>query len=455
MKPFLTLAGAEEILSQLPSLRQCYGSDTASSEQRAVAALDLVEGYGRLHLFDRAIDWLEALSPPSEDEWGPWLVRRYYLVAASAWLDRQEAVVAARYLEKVRGLDLSLDQERSLLALTVRHSLLFQSADSFAPLERAFRHLRHHPDARWLARFLLWRAQWQVSQTRTEEAQATLKKALTEAEGVGALDLQLEAWLALATLPGLGRTKAVRAARTALAKAQSGDIPAAEAEALRVLSELTSSPKETESSRLFRNYFTGLRALEQRLARWDRLSGDEDRKVLEAADQDRRRRDADLLASIVGRLAHHPDLSRSLDDLYQPLRRLMAADVFGIALWVAEQNVLDYALFMEEGLRTRVGLIPVDSERSLGAWCFRTRKSVRINDIDKEYSGYLKELSRLADHRPKSMLFQPLVFEDQPLGIITVQAFSRDAYGPEAESQLAVIASCVSLRLQVGPRSPI
>jgi transcriptional regulator with GAF, ATPase, and Fis domain len=240
----------------------------------------------------------------------------------------------------------------------------------------------------------------------------------------------------------------------ALAKAQSCEVPVAVVEAQWTLSRLTAGPRETEASRLFHAFFEDNRSLDAVLGQWDRAARDADVRLLEAAGQDKRRRDAELLASIVGRVASDADLSRSLDELYQSLRTLMASDVFGIALWAPEQKALDYALFIEEGRRTRVGLIPVDSTRSLGAWCFRSQKAVRINDIDREYGGYLKELSRLADHRPKSMLFQPLLAEGRALGIVTVQSFARDAYGSEDEANLAVIAACVSLRIQVGSLSP-
>lgn len=454
MQVFLNAAEAASIQSQLPELRTRFGSAQASPDERVSACTEAARLYGRLGLTDRAADWLRAAANVSEDSLSSHVFYRYHAVASWLWLDRGDGQAAARSLDCLkRGTVSSLEDERLVLAGAVRLALLQSPFDAFAPLERAFRHLRSHPSPLWLCRLLLWRARWLSLQGRTDEILPTVKKALAEALKAGDLEAELQCLLALAQVPGLSKSKALRATRTALEKALAAEVPAAAAQAHWVLSRLTAGQKESESSLAFQAFFDEDQGLKDRAGLWDRLARDEDARVFEESGRGQRRREAELLAAIAGKLSAEPDLSRSLEGVYQPVRSLMAADVFGIALWAPDQAALDYALFIEDGRRTRVGLIPVDSTRSLGAWCFRARKAVRINDIDREYGNYLKELSRLSEHRPKSMLFQPLLSDGDILGIVTVQSFLRDAYGPEAEAHLAVVAACVALRLQGRSRS--
>lgn len=453
MPPYLTAAQAAEQQTRLAGFRTVYSSESAPVDERLSACCDLVQAYQRLGLGDRAADWVRWGASLCDESAPHGLQARYHLLCASVWLDREDWLSASLSLERLSTLrPVGVEQEREWLAAQVQLAL-GSGGEPFAPLEKAFRHLRHHPSPFWAAAFWGWKGRWLAAQDRLDEASLAFKRALVEAErsqDVGAILLAL---LDGAESPGAVKAKALRAAKAAVELADGADVPGARARAQALVSRLTGGRKESESSLAFQASFAADREESHRRARMDREAREADLEILEASRQGRRHREAQTLASIASRLASEEDLSHCLDALYLSLRTLMAADVFGIALLSEGGEALDYSLFIEEGRRTRVGLIPVQSPRSLGAWCFRERKSVRVNDIDREYALYLKELSKLSEHRPKSMLFQPLVAGKEAVGIITVQAFAKGAYGPEAEAQLAVVAACVSLRLQSPKRS--
>jgi len=253
----------------------------------------------------------------------------------------------------------------------------------------------------------------------------------------------LEAQLEAAGMSG--RSKAAALAGQALDRAVAEDLPAAEAAAGALLSRWAGKP--AEALERFRASVDADRRGADRHAAWDREAREADRPLLEELEAEGRTWDARLLAGIAEALTRPSSLAAALDAVYPPLRRLLSADIFGVALWLPDRRALDYALFIEDGVRTRVGMIPVDSPRSLGAWCFREGRPVRINDIDREYGQYLKELSRLTDHQPKSMLFLPLTAHGSCWGIATVQAFGRHAYGPEELARFTVVAGLLSLRI--------
>jgi tetratricopeptide (TPR) repeat protein len=447
LTPYLSRTALDELVSRLPALRSRY-QEALGRGDPASAALDLTAAYRQLGLSDRAQGWLKVAEAQGGPESGPAAFRLAAETAALA-LAFDDAPVLARAVERLKGWGgLGLEEERLVLALQVRLSLLSSPAEAFAPLERAFRHLRHHPSPVWASRFLRWRATWFDHQNRLDEAYVAAKKALAQAQGSGDAGEELACWLLLAHRESTPRPKALRAAQTAVELARDGGFTSAEAEAHRALSRLTAGPREAEPLKAFRTAVDQEKEWEARQRAWDRQARAEDAALLGASGEGRRVTDAQGIAVIAGILSRGQDLARSLDEVYPWLGKLMTADIFGVALWEPGQAALDYSYFIEEGRRTRVGLIPVGSHRSLGAWCFRHRKPVRVNDIDREYRTYLKELSRLAEHRPKAMLFQPLVSDRGLLGIVTVQSFAREAYDTAAEAHLGVVAAVLALRLQ-------
>ena len=448
MSPYLSRTVLENLFSGLPAMRLRYRSALDGGDPTS-AALDLAETYRQLELGERAQGWVRvAESHAGSDAGGAQAFR----LAAEAGLLAQaldDAPATARAVDRLKALEgLGLDEVRVVLALQVRQSLAFAPGEAFAPLERAFRHLRHHPSSLWAARFLRWRAQWFDQQHREEEAYTSAKKALLQAQAAGDGAEELACLLLLAGGGFTPRPKALRAAQSAVELAREGEYPSAGLEASLVLSRLGAGPRDSEALKTYRTAMDQQMDLEKRRRSWDRESRRDDSTLLDVSDEGRRVQDAQKIAGIASILCRGQDLARSLDEAYPLVCQLMAADIFGVALWEPGQGALDYAFFIEEGRRTRVGLIPIGSPRSLGAWCFRHRKPVRVNDIDGEYRSYLKELSKLAEHRPKAMLFQPLVCDRGLLGIVTAQSFSRDAYDAASEAHLAVVAAVLSLRLQ-------
>jgi len=443
MNRWLTRLQRETLLEGLTGLREgLFVSGGAEGE----GATALVAAYRRLGLGARALEWVRRWPGEGREFGRP--TGRWWLEAAWVHRDAGDLERAQRCLE-AWGLEPEADLDpcpawelQAVLALDRT------PAEAFAPLERALRHLRKFPSTPWLVRFSLLRVRWFLAQGRGPEASAlarrTLALARTDEDPLG----ELEVLAVLATEPGASRAKARRAAQAVEEAADRLEVPEARVWALGLLASEELWEKEVEGLRAYRRWREALGLEARDREALDRRCQDLDRAFLARRDEVRRLQASGRMADLARSLAVIPTLAQALDSLYGPLGDLMAADIFGVALWVPEKRCLDYALFLEQGHRTSVGLIPVDSRRSLGAWCFRHGEGLRVDDIDLEYSRYLQELSQLADHRPKSMLFEPLVTDRGVVGVVTVQAFARGAYGPEAQARLRILASLVALRLQ-------
>lgn len=420
-------------------------AEAAHTGGRREAALALAQGYLRWGLGERAAPWVAVVArleaeEPTLEPWAPLLEAWQTLVAAN----RSSAAAS------LARLGLGPVHSQALAAeLSVGLTLLARPEDGFAALERALRVLRRESEPLSWARVLLEKGRWLIEAGRGKEATVPLRRAQTlalEAQRVG-WSLEAAWWLAV----GGGKTRAATAVLKVLEAARAAAEPVTAARACRFLADQASRPAAALA--YFREAVDWEARAALRRERWSAEAAEADGELLRSFEDERRSGEARHLARLSHILSRSGGLAEVLDAVYPVLQRLVPADIFGVALWVPDRKVLDYAYFLEAGVRTRVGTIGLDSPRSLGAWCFRERQPVRINDIDREYGRYLKERSQLSEHQPQSMLFLPLEAAGERLGIVTAQSFGRHAYGPDELNRLTVVAGLLALRLYGWGRS--
>lgn len=146
-------------------------------------------------------------------------------------------------------------------------------------------------------------------------------------------------------------------------------------------------------------------------------------------------------------------LQRVLDIVYQRLQTLMPTDSFGISLYNEEKNLLEYVYLVEDGKPTEGFSISLDSTMSLAVACFKQRQGILLNFSDDDVFGYVDGLQFRGSPSRGAGMFQPLIMEDECLGVITVQSYQEQVYNDKTLDVLEVLSPYLSIAIQNARKS--
>lgn len=159
--------------------------------------------------------------------------------------------------------------------------------------------------------------------------------------------------------------------------------------------------------------------------------------------------DIDLISNIGRKLTSNLKIEKNLNVIYEEVRELMEADVFGIALY--KNNLLYYDLFIVDGNLKDYGSVALEEE-TFGGWCYKNKKNVLINDIEKEYNKYISsksnELGNCNFKDIQSLVFCPIIIESKVIGILSVQSYNKNAYNKNDIKKLEILTSYIAIALE-------
>jgi len=142
------------------------------------------------------------------------------------------------------------------------------------------------------------------------------------------------------------------------------------------------------------------------------------------------------------------DLISINDIVYGYVKSLMTCDAFGIGLYNAENNQIEYIGFIEDGSKIENFVKPLEKKNSLSAWCFNNQKVVLINDIEIEYSNYIEQIPDLSTKvQAKSIIHIPLFTQESKIGLIAVNSYKKDTYNQQDLINLQSLAYYISIAL--------
>ncbi|GAB3458591.1 hypothetical protein GCM10027321_14460 [Massilia terrae] len=163
--------------------------------------------------------------------------------------------------------------------------------------------------------------------------------------------------------------------------------------------------------------------------------------------------------SEIGRmLTANLDSEAIMTTLYEHVRALMPADVFGVGIQYPERGVLAYPFTMAHGRRCP----PLErslAEPQLAAWCVRHGREILLGDAESECIHYLPPHrpgglapmvlpgAGMAEDAPHSVIMVPIVVGSRVLGLVTVQSFERQAYERVHQDMLRTLSAYVGVAL--------
>jgi len=154
-----------------------------------------------------------------------------------------------------------------------------------------------------------------------------------------------------------------------------------------------------------------------------------------------------LLHGIGSELTSTLDLEEIGRRLHDRINELMSADVFGIAVYREEEQLLDFTLVIEDDQRITPFTVPVSSEDSFGSWVVRHREEICLNDADRLHKQYVLHRKPFTARNCRSIVFLPLELERRIVGVLTVQSHRRNMYNSEKMAILRLLSPYIAVAL--------
>ena len=163
-----------------------------------------------------------------------------------------------------------------------------------------------------------------------------------------------------------------------------------------------------------------------------------------------------VLSQIGKEITSTLNLDTILNTVYEKVNELMEANVFGIGIFIPEEQSIDYRMAIEDGRRYTPYRREMDNKNQFPVWCIENNKEVFINNVQKEYINYISEYSEVLNAKlddgsnfksPVSLIYLPLAVGEKVVGLITVQSFREGAYTLRHLDILKTLASYTSAAL--------
>jgi transcriptional regulator with GAF, ATPase, and Fis domain len=158
--------------------------------------------------------------------------------------------------------------------------------------------------------------------------------------------------------------------------------------------------------------------------------------------------DIKLTAEITKDIASSLSVENIVSTVYEKVNNLMSAESFGIGIYNPLTESLQFPGFIEQSHKMDFFEFFLNDKERYAVWCFDNEKEIVINDVEVEYSKYLKvRLAPLGGHSPLSLIYLPLFTKEKKIGVLTVQSFSKHAYSEFHVNILKNLALSIAIAL--------
>jgi DNA-binding CsgD family transcriptional regulator/transcriptional regulator with GAF, ATPase, and Fis domain len=126
-----------------------------------------------------------------------------------------------------------------------------------------------------------------------------------------------------------------------------------------------------------------------------------------------------------------PDLSLEevIAVLYASINQLMDAYQFAVGLYDEAVGTILFKGMIENNMQLPEVIVDVFEENRLAPWCVLNESEIFINDLDAEYSRYVKKIPYpKVGSPPKAALYVPLRMNEKVVGLITVRTIHKHVY---------------------------
>lgn len=157
----------------------------------------------------------------------------------------------------------------------------------------------------------------------------------------------------------------------------------------------------------------------------------------------------ELLSKIGRDITANITIESLLESVYKKLNSLMDVSIMGFGLYRQEKGIIEFPRIITSEKKLDSVIIPYDEKFCLAAECLKENKEIIINNFEEEFSNKPEYWNPpLKGKESVSMVFIPLIYNDQPLGVLTVQSPQTHAYNDYHLNILRNIAIYTKIALE-------
>jgi serine phosphatase RsbU (regulator of sigma subunit) len=143
------------------------------------------------------------------------------------------------------------------------------------------------------------------------------------------------------------------------------------------------------------------------------------------------------------------DINMLVQVLHKHVSSLMDATVFGVGIPNESNQRMEFKNFIDNNTVMAYHAENLEDDNKFSVWCYKKEKPVIINDLSVEHKKYVKvmNIDFTDENLPKSLIYLPLHYEGDNLGVLTVQSRKTNAYDEVEINILQALASYVAVAL--------
>lgn len=166
-------------------------------------------------------------------------------------------------------------------------------------------------------------------------------------------------------------------------------------------------------------------------------------------------RDIDMISEIGQKITSFLEVETIVDTIYNNINMLMDAPILGLGLYDPEHQLIDYRSFIEKNIKAPRFVSEYDIEVSLASRCIASKAVVVENQMAPASGiGYLPSLlPDDEDLEPLSVIFCPLIVDNQVIGVLTVQSYQENAYNHQQVETLKALSAYIAIAITNAKKS--
>lgn len=151
------------------------------------------------------------------------------------------------------------------------------------------------------------------------------------------------------------------------------------------------------------------------------------------------------------------NFNQAMETLYKHVTKLMHTSSFGIGIYNETTNSIDFDIAYENDIKYEPYSRTLEDKNQFSVYCLEHNKNVFINDVSKDYKHYIDNyLNKVSVGKlqngnqaifPQSLIYIPILSQDQVQGVISVQSNQKNAYTQLHLDLLTTLSAYTSVAL--------